>query len=565
MHAFSNCPHRRATSASRSPHDFDPPQERLKPFRIGAAFGVGLLSLCLICGCSPDAAQQATTPVASSTPAVGAEQTTPPIDTPPAPSAPRWSGLLDTAEQHLERHELAEAETVLKQVAEVMADLDADAQLRLKSLQDQFEEQTRTRAEERRQAWLEEARQQLAAGKLDEAGTTLESLLAAAPTDEQREAAREIEAELQKRHQVRRKLRTAVEFLSSSERGRVKEAQNLLWDEPEAAFPLLVEALQSDNKVLVANALEMLRKMTQPERTLPAMIGVLRRENQAASWPDAIREIQKVQQPGGGAPLLALAMTAPAPAQATAAFTALEGVVDPPADTILTVLPKLYQNGAELPAALGAAYHAVVTHRQFDLAARRGLDTPLTPAQAEQLAGLPARLEALIASDQDGVAWAARRLAVATRQLAPQAVGDVKIVRFTAEAPDSPAAALLDGVWTSNDPKTMWRHPPKVPTTIVFDLGTERTITGVRVWNENETGVQRGWKDVEIYVSSSLSPNAPVATGIVPQAPGLNDAPDYGCTLPVPFARGRYVKLQFLSAWRDDSLAGLSEVQFLGY
>jgi hypothetical protein len=103
-------------------------------------------------------------------------------------------------------------------------------------------------------------------------------------------------------------------------------------------------------------------------------------------------------------------------------------------------------------------------------------------------------------------------------------------------------------------------------TTIVLDLGAERTVTGIRIWNYNEpSGMHRGWKDLEIYVSSDSSPTVPVAVGVVPPAPGAANTPDYGAILQVPFAKGRFVKLQLLSVWRDDGVAGLSELEVLGY
>ena len=225
----------------------------------------------------------------------------------------------------------------------------------------------------------------------------------------------------------------------------------------------------------------------------------------------------------------------------------------------------------DLGAALNAAYHAIIVNHQMDLAARRGLDAELTPELEQQLSELPERLQAIIANtSQQGslseAAWSAKRLAVATRQMEPQPITGIKIVRSTAEIPDSPAAAVLDGVWNSVDVKTMWRHPSKPLTTIVLDLGTERTVTAVRIWNDNEAGaVHRGWKDTEVYVSNSLSPNTPAATGIVPQAPGAASTPDFGSLLMVPFARGRYVTLQLKSVWREDGTAGLSEIQVLGF
>jgi hypothetical protein len=89
---------------------------------------------------------------------------------------------------------------------------------------------------------------------------------------------------------------------------------------------------------------------------------------------------------------------------------------------------------------------------------------------------------------------------------------------------------------------------------------------GVRIWNLNEaSGAQRGWKDVEIFVSDSPTEADSIAKGIVPPAPGAADTPDYSTLVPVPFARGRYVRLQAKKLWTTDTHTGLSEIQVLGF
>ena len=108
---------------------------------------------------------------------------------------------------------------------------------------------------------------------------------------------------------------------------------------------------------------------------------------------------------------------------------------------------------------------------------------------------------------------------------------------------------------------------PTKPGLVVLDLGRECTVAGMRIWNLNEpSGTHRGWKETTIYVGSSPTPLAtPAVTGIVPPAPGTANAPDYSTTIPVPFVRGRYVRLQANSVWRQDDHIGLTEVQVLGY
>ena len=72
-------------------------------------------------------------------------------------------------------------------------------------------------------------------------------------------------------------------------------------------------------------------------------------------------------------------------------------------------------------------------------------------------------------------------------------------------------------------------------------------------------------KDFEIFVGNSPSETTPVAAGIVPQAPGTADTPDYGSLINLPFTRGRYIRLQAKGPWQPNAYMGLSEVQVLGF
>ena len=103
----------------------------------------------------------------------------------------------------------------------------------------------------------------------------------------------------------------------------------------------------------------------------------------------------------------------------------------------------------------------------------------------------------ICASAADGsaqdVAIAAQALAVALRLQPPEPLAVLK-VQASADAPEHPAAALIDGIWDSADGRTMWRHPADEPATITLDLGRERTIVFVKLWNWNEpAGASRGW------------------------------------------------------------------------
>ncbi len=252
-------------------------------------------------------------------------------------------------------------------------------------------------------------------------------------------------------------------------------------------------------------------------------------------------------------------------------MTALAKVSDPPAELLAALLPRLQVGDPNLPLALAAARHAVEIHRQHDLSAFRGLPTDLTAEQRAQLAALGAQLQAIVAADPAGeAAQQAQALAVTLRLAQGQPLSGATILRASSDTPEAPAAALLDGVWNQNDLVHQWKHigavsPQAVPS-VTFDLQTVRTVTAIRIWNYNELSAgHRGWKEVDLFVGEQPALLEPVVQTVLPPAPAVANAADFGVVVPVPLVRGRYVKLQARSVWRDDGANGLTEVQILGF
>lgn len=395
-------------------------------------------------------------------------------------------------------------------------------------------------------------------------------------TAEQTRQLASAEAQLQRRL-ADRQLQASVRRLASPKREEVLSAQETLFERSSTALPLLREATRDDDPRLVRNTLEMLRVLRRPEDTLPIMVGVLQRPQQEPNWPDAVREIEATAAPGAGRALLELVLSSDLPRQRIAALDALARVVDPPRETVVALLPMILQDGAlqggaELAAALTAANHALAVNGQHGLLSGRGLDVQLSAEQIERLGALPARLSQIAAADPpDGpsgeAAVAAKMLGIATRQIPAEPLLAIRVLAFSDEMIGSRAAAVLDGQWNTVEQKAMWRHSTKRPATIVLDLGAERTVSGVRIWNLNESGGSlRGWKDVAVCVgSAAASLSEPTAQGIVPQAPGKADGTDYSTLIPVDFVRGRYVRLRAESVWKKESHAGLTEVQVLGF
>jgi hypothetical protein len=529
----------------------------------------GASSLMVLAGCGSNTPQPLTpgaTPAATSR---SDETSSPPQEAPPA--RPDYGGRLDEAAALLAAGDLSASEKILDELVSSRDALSSEEASRQAELVVQLQDRREAQADEQRESWLAEARQSLDDGELEKATAAIEKALAAGATTEQSATAAAMKKTIEERRRIQRELRSALKLLASDKRGDIKAARTRLWQQSEVALPMLLKNLESDNPRLVENTLETLRMFNQPQRTVPPIVGVLSRTSQSASWPAAIRELQRIAQPGAGPALLELAQSGESPEQREAALSALAHVVDPPVDTLVALLPTIHRDSPELAAALSAAQHALSVHKQTDLAARRGLSGNLSPEQEQLLDRLGDRLRAIAAADglgstQGPAGRAALALGIATRQILPQPLAGVSVLRVSAEDPLAPAAATLDGVWDQVELKNIWRHPIDTPAQIVFDLGEVRTVAAVKIWNFNEQSVSyRGWKEVEIFVSDQPALLSAVADGIVPMAPGAPQTADYSVTLQVPFVRGRYVKLQPRGYWQPNGPSGLSEVQILGF
>lgn len=452
----------------------------------------------------------------------------------------------------------ADSPTAPDEVSTALAELDKNAEGRRQA------RVARERAER-----LAQAQQFMDQGKLDESLRAVGDVLARNPSDEQRQLAAGISEEVERRRKARRQLKSWMQMLASPERKNVQTAQTQLQQDPETAVGMVLEALQAaEPGPQTGNYLETLRLLNRPEVTVPAMIELLEQSERAPLWPDVVRELSVAQAPGLGGRLLKLAAQGATPVQRQAALQILAQSSDPPQDTLPQLLPQLAEDGPALAAALQAAAAAVRTHQQFDWVAERGFGAKLSNDQQAALAALGPRLTKLASAANDpaqaDTAIAAQALAALLGFVESQPVAGVKVVRAEGEIPESPAAGVVDGVWNSIELKSMWRHPADRKGSILLDLGAERTVTGVRIWNTNEPGaVLRGWKEVEVFVSLSPAELTPVANGLVPVAPGVANTPDYGTMISIPAVRGRYVRLQSRSVWQADGPSGLSEVQIL--
>lgn len=497
----------------------------------------------------------------------------------PSPAPPTaaeiWTGRVREARRLVEAEDLEgydklrESWNAANDVAALEAAMEEPQAAELKALERQVAAKRAEQTAKWRVARLTEAQASMDQGRLDEALRGVGEVLARNPTDEQRTASAAISEEVERRRKARRQLKSWLQMLASDDRKNVQTAQTQLQQDPETAVGMVLEALAADaSGTKGANYLETLRLLNRPEMTTPAMAGILERPEQAALWPEVTQELI-VTRPAGLAPrLLALAKQASVPGQRQAALAVLAHVPDLPSGTLPALAPLVAHEGPELAQTLATAVAAVRLHEQYDWVAERGLEERLTDEERAALTALPKRLAELSARSGDEganeVAFAARRLAALLGFIESQPVTGVKVARVEGELPESPAAGLVDGVWDSVELKSMWRHPPDKRGAILLDLGAERVVTGIRLWNLNEpAAMARGWKEVDIFVSMTPAEFTPAASGIVPVAPGAANHLDYGTLIPIPAVRGRYVRIQGKSVWQADGPNGLSEIQVL--
>lgn len=117
----------------------------------------------------------------------------------------------------------------------------------------------------------------------------------------------------------------------------------------------------------------------------------------------------------------------------------------------------------------------------------------------------------------------------------------------------------------------MWHSNggPVTSTWLVFDLGTQHTVTGIRVWNMNQTNLTgRGIRQVRILTSSSAEGTFTDEVGIYEFArgTGLANMPSELIAFDAPIADVRRVRLEAISVWSGltNEYVGLSEVRFEG-
>lgn len=550
--------------------------------RLFESVAAGLLACGILSGCGAEAQNSPTlvskTPATSAaepgenipdamkSPVSAAEATTSQSN---RPDAPRFDHMVAAVQSEIDSGNLDIAHERLAELRSLLGDAPTEEQLdKLRPVEKQLSERRDAMRREERTKLLAAAGTAFDNGDWDESLKQIDAVAALAPGEAERETLNALRSSIDQAMKAQLRLGTWIKMLGSGNSAEVKTAQTQLLEEPEASLPLVRQAIRGDDPVTTRNAMEFLRKLRKPEVALPIMVSILKDPTQQASWEIAGKEIIRQEQPGAGAQLLQLVLTSTVPEQRAAATTALANIVDPPEATALSLLPILFRDGPELSGTISACTHSVLIHHQHDLLEWLAVNESNSELQAQQLSQISERLRELqsLPDDQKATSNAARQLAMALRLITCEPIQGVQILDATPTDPSVKSAALLDGVWNTIDPTTMWWTPVSQNGFVVFDLGTSKTVTGIRIWNFNESGAgYRGWKDVEVYVSDTQTALRPVSQGILLPAPGIADPLDYSQVIPVSFIQGRYVKVACREYLAQSSHAGLTEIQILGY
>lgn len=544
--------------------------------RIGVC--VVALSLTAFMGCGDDKSAEKTT---GKTKTVAAVTKTKTVEKKPEVKKPDpaevWAKALKAANTKLAAGEFETAKQAIKSLGSIYPEGQSPSEeqtTQLAEIKKQLSAAILKRADDSREADLAKAEEQLKLGEYAEATRFLGEVIANTPSDEQRQRHDIMVKTIESRRSKLRDLKNFMVMLASESASDSNAARNALRREPDVALPLLRKsAAQFDKPVLVRNSLETLRYIPQVDETLPIIMNVLSTPEAKANWDDAVRVLSRINAPGVGTAILKMALGAKSSEQRSAALTAFGNASDPPVDTLVQLFPLIYaEPGPDTVAVLRAALRGVQLHGQYDLFARRGFESEMTDEQLDQLAKLPARLDEIKAAaeknpDIKDSGLVSNALLMALGQSAPQVLEGVKVLSVGGEQEMSPGAKVFDAQWQGVDLATMWVYPT-APNRhfIVLDLGSERTVAGVKIWNYNQQSYpQYGWKLVNISVSNDSTAPEVDGSGIIPMAPGTPDRPDFSTIVPIPYVRGRYVRLECPERWSNAAVSGLAELQVLGF
>ncbi|HEY1066359.1 MAG TPA: discoidin domain-containing protein, partial [Pirellulales bacterium] len=316
---------------------------------------------------------------------------------------------------------------------------------------------------------------------------------------------------------------SAIEALGQDEPA-ARQAEETLWSNPRLAARSLAERLTGEpDGPRAARGLDLLRRLREPKAIRQVLQARVAPPSETASSVALAALAAESPAVGAGPVLLQIATVDSSEYRPLGAWSLLAVVPDPPTETFAAVAPELLRDREPLAAQLRAAANAARINRQTDLIGRRNLSA-LTPAQESAISALPARLAELAARKAEtpaekAIVAAASELSATLGLTESAPLLNLKIMAASVGKEAGPVESLIDGEWGSNEAEKNWRPRSDEANFVVIDLGAERQVDGVRLWNYNVKGQgYEAWKVAEIYVGDDPSTLHLAGTGVVARA-----------------------------------------------
>lgn len=542
--------------------------------RLAAA---ALLAAASGCGKPAEAPPPAAARAASSTSAPSAAASTPPVvAAPPAPAAAPDEAVVQEikgAVEALDSGRLDDAQARLDALRPLRRTLPPAVRTYLEGVD---KELAALRADHTQAAALveiESLQSLVAAGSLEEVRRRLPAVESAPASTGVKSRLAKLKQALRNESERQERLRQELEAWLRSP-GPAPAAESSFWGAPRATAAALAQSLSTPAVPAAAGAsprdlrrgLDLLLRLQASSGSSEAIWRAALAPELSGAWlgPPSLLETH-AEVVGLGPLLLERATHSPESkaedARAVLCLELLQRTADPPADAFPRLLALAFVDSPRLGPALSAAARGAWRHGQRDLVGRRGLESLSSEDQA-RLEKLPTRLKGLVDGDDPAVRRGARELSTALGLRPPKKLEKVTVSAASGNNPDQPPAALLDGVWNSVKPENSWRPYTRGAAWIVLDLGASRTLSHVKLWNYNTAdGAPYGWREGSAVVSDDPGGSAGAVAFDLPKAPGKTDPLDFGKMIELPFARGRYLRLECRTSHLGEPRGGLTEAE----
>ena len=175
-----------------------------------------------------------------------------------------------------------------------------------------------------------------------------------------------------------------------------REAERILWEDPNESLPFVLDAIQSKQGNVLVQNLNQLRLM-QPEKYPLTVVEILNSPEQAKFWPRLIQYLQTQPLLSIGEELFASLKQTTDPNQRSTLLQALSRTQSPPQELVLMLAPKLLQDSEDLAIEMELFTRTCITHQLFDIHSLKGFPAEMSNEQQQQLLAIPKRLKEILA------------------------------------------------------------------------------------------------------------------------------------------------------------------------